>query len=408
MKVLIVDNDPHIIMVLEEYVKTIEDCLPVSFSSSSAALAWCEDNEPDIVVVDYQMPSPNGMEFIKSLKLLKDRSEVPTVMITGDEDRDVRYTALEIGVNDFVLKPFDYTEFVSRIKNLLSLRRYQKQLSEANRCLHEIVSKEIAMNLQKDRMLRQQSNLAALGKLAASITHEINTPLTYVKGNLEMLKSDLDLIGPDDANQRGINEMFEAIKDGINRIENIIGSMKQITGFSNKKKVLSNVFSTLIYALRITNNRARHITKVYINGEPFGMDMKTERNVFETVISPQSMEQVWMIIINNSLDELQKVDIPFKDRYIKIDIFADGRVIKVVFKDNAGGIRPDIMDGIFDLFMSGKPEYGMGIGLNIAKTIIEDHWGDIKAYNEGSGAVFEVVLPVVFLDGEASVKGQPV
>lgn len=67
-------------------------------------------------------------------------------------------------------------------------------------------------------------------------------------------------------------------------------------------------------------------------------------------------------------------------------------IIKIIIKDNAGGIEPTMLPHIFDIFKSSKPQSGMGVGLNIAKSIIEDHGGKITARNEDGGAVFEIVF----------------
>jgi C4-dicarboxylate-specific signal transduction histidine kinase len=64
----------------------------------------------------------------------------------------------------------------------------------------------------------------------------------------------------------------------------------------------------------------------------------------------------------------------------------------VKFKDNAGGIKEDIIDKIFDPFVSTKQHSGMGVGLNIAKKIIDEQEGTILAYNKDDGAIFEVRL----------------
>ncbi|MFW3346646.1 ATP-binding protein, partial [Aliarcobacter butzleri] len=64
--------------------------------------------------------------------------------------------------------------------------------------------------------------------------------------------------------------------------------------------------------------------------------------------------------------------------------------IIVKFKDNAGGIKEDIINDFFESFVSSKDHSGMGVGINIAKKIIEEQNGEIMAYNQDAGAVFEI------------------
>ena len=77
---------------------------------------------------------------------------------------------------------------------------------------------------------------------------------------------------------------------------------------------------------------------------------------------------------------------------LKIDILEEKNNILVRFKDNAGGLNKEILKKLFEPFTSSKNQGGMGIGLSIAKKIVEEHNGSIKAYNEDNGALFEVRL----------------
>jgi putative two-component system response regulator len=129
MKVLIVDDDPVAVAIIQELVITQESCRVFPFRSSAKALTWCKRNDPDLVLVDYHMPAPNGLEFIDLFRGMKGKEEIPLIMLTGDEEREIRYQALEKGANDFLSKPFDVWEFKARIKNMLALRSKQKELS---------------------------------------------------------------------------------------------------------------------------------------------------------------------------------------------------------------------------------------------------------------------------------------
>ena len=282
-----------------------------------------------------------------------------------------------------------FEDISERKESELKLRQQQHQLQELNRNLEKIVAEEVAKNLEKDHIMIRQAHLADLGVLAAGITHEINTPLTYIKGNLELLRMET---GATEGQGGESSELFDEIDDGIIRISGIIESMKELSGFSKKERSTTNLFRTLVYSNRIVHNRAKHITNIYINGQLFDMKVDRDAGVFMAEIAAQRLEQVWVIILNNALDELLKSDLPFEKRYIKIEISRSYDRIQVTIRDNAGGIPEGLIAKIFDLFVSTKAQSGTGIGLNVAKTIIEDHDGTIRAFNDGCGAVFEVLL----------------
>ena len=93
----------------------------------------------DLVLVDYQMPEIDGIEFVRRLRLLPEYAHVPMVMVTVHDDRKVRYAALDAGITDFLTKPIDTRECLARCRNLLTLRRQQLALEDKGRLLEGMV-----------------------------------------------------------------------------------------------------------------------------------------------------------------------------------------------------------------------------------------------------------------------------
>lgn len=130
MKVVIVDDTQINVTLMEALIKKIEGCTPVCFTESAKALAWCIGHDPDLVIVDYMMPAPDGIEFIRCLRAAPGRQEVPILMVTADHEKEVRYRALETGATDFLTKPVDRIEFTSRARNMLAIRRSHLLLAD--------------------------------------------------------------------------------------------------------------------------------------------------------------------------------------------------------------------------------------------------------------------------------------
>lgn len=259
-----------------------------------------------------------------------------------------------------------------------------------NRIEKEILKNTIQLELTHKEKLKNVK-LRAINSLASGVTHEINTPLAYIKGSFEMLRYDIEDL-PKCTAQQNILEDAKKIADGINRIENIVKSMREVSQVSSEQKDIVDLYDTLITALTINYNRSKHISKIYLNGKLFTLDYdrdKSEKYFVE--IQRSRLEQVWIIIITNALDELVKIE-EYENRVLNIDIFKDNRYVVVRFKDNAGGIDSKIIDNIFEPFVSIKDHCGIGVGLNIAYNIIVEHDGMMNGYNEDDGAVFEVRL----------------
>lgn len=130
MDVVIVDDTPTNVTLMQVLVGRIEGCRPRTYTESAAGLQWCLDNDPDLVIVDYMMPAPDGLEFIRRMRETHAAEDTPLLMVTADHERQVRYAALETGATDFLTKPVDRIEFTSRVKNMLALRRAHLLLSD--------------------------------------------------------------------------------------------------------------------------------------------------------------------------------------------------------------------------------------------------------------------------------------
>ena len=271
----------------------------------------------------------------------------------------------------------------------------KRKLQELNQNLEQRINQEVEKSIQKDKLHQQEqiknAKLTSIGSLAAGIAHEINTPLTYIKGNLELMSYDIMDLPQSEIKER-MSYDSEKMKEGLNRIANIVESMREMSQSSKEIKEKTNIYSTLITSLTMAYNRSRQVCKIYLNEKLFDIDSLNKNEfIFCSKVQKQRIEQVWIIVINNALDELIKID-DYEKRVLNIFLFEEKDEIVVKFKDSAGGIKEDILEDIFEPFVSSKEHSGMGVGLNIAKKIVDEQDGNIKAYNEDLGAVFEIRL----------------
>jgi DNA-binding response OmpR family regulator len=129
VNVVVIDDTPVMLLRLERLVQTLSECQVIPFSCALDALAWCVGNEPDLLIVDYLLPDMSGLDFVERLRESPRNTDVPVVMVTQDHDRAVRRLALQVGVNDFLTKPFDQAELQARVRNMLVLRGRHKALA---------------------------------------------------------------------------------------------------------------------------------------------------------------------------------------------------------------------------------------------------------------------------------------
>jgi len=268
------------------------------------------------------------------------------------------------------------------------------KLEELNKSLEAKIQLEVEKNTEQLELIQKEQlnsvKLSSIGALSAGITHEINTPLTYIKGNFELMKYDIQDLPQSDIRDR-ILEDTEIITNGLNRISNIIEAMKEVSQTSSENVESVNIYNTLVTSLTLSYNNSKQVTRIYLNGELFDIDIDKNKLDFSALVQKQRIEQVWIVIINNALDELIKVD-DYENRRLDINILKNEDKIIVEFIDNAGGIEESLLANIFDPFVSSKARGGMGIGLNVAKKIIDEHCGLIEASNTQEGAKFQIEL----------------
>ena len=343
-----------------------------------------------VLWIDYILANPNKNNQVK----IKSPSGIIHIF-------QVKSSIIKSSKNSYVVTFIDVTVIEENAKVLYETNRqleeseYEIQL--INESLEDKIKKAVndldIQHQQHKQDIIKNTKFNIIGQMAAGITHEINTPLTYIKGTTEMTRYDL-IDMPDNEFKHRLLEDNTKVMNGIKRMGIIIESMREISQVTPVIRENQNIYSTLITVLIIIYNRSKQISKIYLNNELFELEtLNKDKNKYMSPVHKQRIEQVWTIILNNALDELVKIE-NFENRRIDITIEELDNKIRVIFKDNAGGIPESIKDKIFEPFVSTKESSGIGIGLNVAKKIIEEHESTITATNCKDGAYFTVELPL--------------
>ncbi len=239
------------------------------------------------------------------------------------------------------------------------------------------VSEDLAM---------QSSKMAALGKMAAGIAHEINNPLAVIGEKAGWLK---DLLHEEDLAQ---SPNYQEFADAVNKIENHVNRAKKVThrllGFARRMEPVHekvDINAVLDDTIGFLENEAR-----YRN-----IDIQTDfdEKLPRTTSDPAQLQQVFLNILNNAIDAIGKDgEITIKTNHItKIHNLA------IVFSDNGPGIPKEMVDKIFDPFFTTKEVgKGTGLGLSISYSIIDKLGGRMMvASEEGKGTTFTIYLPII-------------
>lgn len=120
--IVVVDDQASARAMMRSLAEGIHPSIQVvDFMDSDQALEWCSAHGPDLVLLDYRMPSMNGIEFTERLRANSGSVRTAVMMITSQTDKSIRLAALQAGVHEFLNKPIDGQEIKLRIRNLLEL-----------------------------------------------------------------------------------------------------------------------------------------------------------------------------------------------------------------------------------------------------------------------------------------------
>src|SRR5712675_1912091 len=187
--VMVVDDQSTGRAILEQVVRSLDERVAVEgFARPIDAMVWATRHICDLVLVDYMMPDMDGIEFVKRLRAIPGYEHVPIVMVTGQDDKKVRYAALDAGITDFLTKPVDARECLARCRNLLTLRRQQLALEDKRRLLEGMVD-EATREIRE----REKETLLRLARAGEFRDEETGYHLTRMARYSRLIANALDL-----------------------------------------------------------------------------------------------------------------------------------------------------------------------------------------------------------------------
>jgi signal transduction histidine kinase/CheY-like chemotaxis protein len=245
----------------------------------------------------------------------------------------------------------------------------------------EVAERTRELGETRDSLIRAD-RLAALGRLAASVGHEINNPLSYVIGNLEYLAKELETTGSP--------PLLEAVRDassGASRIRRIVHELKVFArGSDTEKRELVDVRETIEAAVKLIWGTLRHRARLETRIEPMP----------RVLADSTRLTQVFVNLLMNALQAMPEERAGQEDSSIEVvaSLRADGQ-IAVAFTDNGRGIAARDRPRLFEPFFSTKPQdEGSGLGLFVSLGIVTAIGGNVEVESElGVGTTVRIVLP---------------
>ena len=284
--------------------------------------------------------------------------------------------ALLVGLLTFIVSRRIIT-IIREYKTELDIQ--EAELRELNYSLEERVSEEVTAHREKEKMLIQQSKMAAMGDMISMIAHQWRQPLnqmSYVLMNIDSAYEFKELTP---------KYMDEKVKEGTKLLEYMSHTIDDFKNFFKPDKERSDEQISEVLEDTVS------LVKKSLDAHAIVLEMKIESDA-RLMIYRNELLQVIMNLITNARDALVMGEV--HDPKIAIAISDDKENITITVSDNGGGVDKAIQEKIFEPYFSTKGEKsGTGLGLYMVKTIVEGHLnGEISVANSDRGACFTIVL----------------
>src|SRR4028118_2167148 len=374
------------------------------------AIQYLKKGRFDVVLLDLSLPDSSGLDTLKKLQDLA--FNIPAIVLTGADDRELALQSVAIGAQDYLVKGLISGQLLDRAI------RYAIERKKAE--VH-IIKQERKLNQLK---LMHSEKMATLGQLVASVAHEINNPVNFIYANLSYVDNyTQDLLGLMDLYQQDAVGITPEIQDKIQEID-LDFLMEDLPKTLSSMKMGAERICELVMTLR-NFSRLEEAQMRFVNIHE-GIDStllilrdrlkeKSGYSAIEIVKEygclplvecyVGQLNQVFMNILSNAIDALHQQNSDNSKEAIEnhrptITIrtqVLESEQVRISIKDNGPGIPPDIPQQIFNPFFPTKPiGKGTGMGMSISYQIVtEKHNGKLECFSTpGEGTQFVIQIPI--------------
>jgi two-component system sensor histidine kinase PilS (NtrC family) len=234
-----------------------------------------------------------------------------------------------------------------------------------------VVFQDMTETIGMRRAVENAERLAAVGRVAAGLAHEIRNPLGAISGSVEMLKGASALEAED-------RELLALVLDETRRLDGLVTDVLDLARPRAPQRVRVDVASLV-----------RDVATIFRRGtSAYGVAVEVDAPPsLEAEVDPAQLRQVLWNLLKNGAQATRN------GAPVRVVLSAEGRALRLEVSDAGTGVLPEDRGRIFDAFHSGRDQ-GIGIGLALVKQIVEAHGGHVELESEvGKGSSFRVILP---------------
>src|SRR6185369_9884359 len=338
----------------------------------AAALRSVKARLPDLVISDVMMPKLDGFGVLRALRRDDETRLLPVILLSARAGDEARVEGIDAGADDYLVKPFAARELVARVRAQLSAARERQEAARISEAARSTAEQE---NQRKDEFL-------------AMLSHELRNPMAAISMTLDMMERSAD----DPLATARHRETTQRQMRNLTRLVDDLLDVSRITRGSVELKTRTMDFAAMVqHALtsaRSTIDARAHALSVSIAAGDYRLDgdeARLEQAVVNLLVNAAKYTEpggaIWVTLARDTTDSQPHAELRVRDT---------GR-----------GIPADMLDKVFDVFFQVSPSLdrssgGLGLGLTLAKRLLEMHEGSVVARSEGlgKGSEFLVRLPL--------------
>ncbi|OYU79671.1 MAG: hybrid sensor histidine kinase/response regulator [Flavobacterium sp. BFFFF1] len=401
--ILIVDDKRENIIPLKKILE-LHQLDSDSAESGEEALKMILKRNYCLIIMDVQMPGMDGFEVVEILSGSNRTKDIPVIFLSAiNKEKKYIFKGYQTGAVDYITKPVDPDLLILKVKAFLKLHQQQQELKD----VRDLLSKEIEIRKQaqenlEEKVFERTRELVTkneelefrnheLQQFAWVVSHDLKEPIRKIEIFVKLIR-DRYLVSGDAKATETIERTLASSARMTKLIEDLLDYSRLSSPATPEKTDLNEIIGEVLADLEYLIDQKQ--------GE---IIITTDLPIIEGI--PSQLRQIMQNLIGNSL-KFSKEEIPpivtitaerIAEKDFSAPVSENGDFYRITVSDNGIGFDETYVDKIFTIFqrLHHRDAYeGTGIGLAIAKKIIEKHNGLITAKSkEGEGAEFIIIFP---------------